>query len=144
MTRYAFLLFPLTAFGQLHLDSEKIPTPNIVGAGMNFQHAAKTKEAALWTFLGGGVATAILATSKDTKNGAAPWVVGGLTLGVSVGLTFHGLKWDRMAGGLLQSGYSPNYFYESIPDSIGDDPPRRYKLRDIIDGYRIHIPVRFR
>jgi hypothetical protein len=141
MTRYLLIMLPSMALGQWH----QLPPPvNIVGAGFNLEHAAKSKKAAVYTLLIGGGVTGILAASEGTKGTAAPWISGGLTLGASVALNLHGLRWEDRAADLWQCGYSPDALYESVPDSIGDDRPKRYRVPALIDGTKIHLPARMR
>jgi len=140
----AFSLFApsLKLSGQLNHDMP--PQMNVVGAGFNLEHAAQSKKAGTYALLAGGALTGILATARGTKDGAAPWITGGLTLGLGVSLNLHGLRWENRAADLWQCGYTPFALYETIPDSVGDDPPRRYRLPAMIDGTKIHVPARFR
>jgi len=128
-----------------HGVGHQMPPPvNIVGAGFNLEYATKAKRASLVALMVGGGVTAILSTSEGTRATAAPWVAGGMTLGLSVGLNLHGLKWEERAADLWQCGYSPDALYESVPDSIGDDRPRKYQVPALIDGTKIRLPARMR
>lgn len=120
------------------------PIENLVGAGFNIEYGAKSQKTALYTFLAGSAITTILAKSEGTKGSAAPWIVGGLTLGASVGIDLHGLKFSASGGRLLAMPYSPNEYYESIPDSVGQGELSRLKFSDYLRGERIHVPGRFR
>lgn len=136
----AFLL-PSRLCGQWH---QMPPPENLVGAGFNIEYGAKCQKTALYTFLAGSAITGILATAEGTKGTAAPWIAGGLTLGASVGINLHGLKFAASGGRLLAMPYSPHEWYESMPDSIGDGQLRRLGFSDYLHGERIHIPGRIR
>lgn len=120
------------------------PVENIVGAGMDLEGGSKDLRAAVWIYGIGTLATAILATNKDTRHTAAPWIAGGATLGLNMTFSLKGLKWMDRSGDLLQCGYSPKTLYESIPDSLGDDPPKRFRMPQMIDGTPIRPPGRFK
>ncbi len=138
----ALLLIASTCCAQF--GHEMPPPVNVVGAGFNLEHAAKSKEAAAWTFLAGSAATVALSQANGTKGTAAPWIAGTLTFGAAFAMNLHGLKWENRAADLWQCGYSPTHLYESVPDSLGDDPPMRYRVPAMINETKIHLPVRMR
>lgn len=148
MTRTLIALAAFLLFGpSLELCAQGIghtmpPPVNIVGAGFNLEYSAKQKKVSTWTLGLGTLATGILFGMDDTRNTAAPWVVGGLTAGVSMSFSLSGLKWQDRAADLWQCGYSPDYLYESVPDSVGDDPPRRYRVPRMINDTPIKLPAR--
>lgn len=141
MNRYLLILLPSIVLGQWH----QLPPPeNIVGAGFNIEYGSKCQKTAMFTFLAGSAITGILATAEGTKGTAAPWIAGGLTLGLSVGIDLHGMKFSASGGRLLAMPYSPNEWYETMPDSIGAGELRRYNFKDYLHGERIHVPGRIR
>jgi hypothetical protein len=137
------LLVPLPDLSA-QLNHDMPPPINVVGAGFNLDYSAKSKQAAWYTILGGGALTAILATAEGTRGTAAPWVAGGLTMGVGVSLNLHGLRWERRAAALWKCGYSPHTLYEMVPDSLGDNPPREFRIPRMIENTPIHLPARMR
>lgn len=138
----AILLMSSVCSAQLNHD---MPPPiNIVGAGFNLEYSAKVREAATWTLLAGTIATVALSQANGTKGSAAPWIAGTLTFGTAVTLNLHGLRWENRAADLWQCGYSPNHLYESIPDSLGMDPPKYYDMPRMINRTKIHLPARFK
>jgi hypothetical protein len=120
------------------------PIENLVGAGFNIEYGAKTQKTALYTLLAGSAITTILATSEGTKGTAAPWIAGGLTLGASVAIDLHGLKFSASGGRLLAMPYSPSEWYEQMPDSLGQGRLAKLKFKDYLHGERIHVPGRAR
>ena len=126
------------------LNHDRVPVVNIVGAGLDLQGAAEDAKVDLYATGIGTIATVLLATNKDTRHTAGPWIAGGLTLGVSFTFQLSSLKWMKRSASLLQCGYSPDYLYESIPDSLGDDPPRHYRMPRMIENTPIHLPARMR
>jgi hypothetical protein len=138
----ALLLMSSVCSAQLGHDMP--PPVNVIGAGFNLEHSAKVREAAAWTFLAGSLATAALSQANGTRDSAAPWIAGTLTFGLAFSLNLHGLRWENRAADLWQCGYAPDYLYEAIPDSVGMEPPRQYKVPRMIDGKKIHLPGKFR
>ena len=138
----AILLFASTCCAQF--GHEMPPPVNVVGAGFNLEHSAKSKEAAAWTFAAGVAVTAVLASAEGTKHTAAPWVSAGTFFTAAFSLNLHGLKWENRAADLWQCGYSPDHLYESIPDSLGAEPPRKYGVPAMINDTKIHLPGKFR
>lgn len=121
----------------------ELPPPiNIVGAGYNLEFASNQKKASVWTLGLGAFGTGLLFAMDDTRHTAAPWVVAGMTVGVSMTFSLSGLKWQGRSADLWKCGYSPVTLYESIPDSLGDDPPKRYLVPNMIDGTPIKLPAR--
>ena len=141
---FASLSAPLLKSHGQGLGHTLPPVVNLVGAGYNLEYSAKVKKAGIYTMIIGGGITGILANANGTRGTAAPWISSALTLGFGVGLNLHGLRWEDRAGDLLKCGYSPWKLYESIPDSVGSDPARRYDIPSMIDGNEIHIPGRWR
>lgn len=138
----AALLFSLSASAQLNHDLP--PAINLVGAGFNQEFAAQQRKVSVWTMGLGTLATGILLAMDDTRHTAAPLVVGTATVGVSMTFSLSGLKWMDRSADLLKCGYSPNALYEMVPDSIGDDRPRKMMLPDLIDGTPVKLPARMR
>ena len=135
---------PYPAYPYLGLGHSSPPVVNIVGAGLNLEGAAKDRRTGLWIALAGGALAAGMATNEDMADSPGPLVIGALTAVFSLSFTLSGLKWEDRAGDLLQCGYSPQYLYESVPDSVGSDPPRHYQLPAMIDNTPIRIPARFK
>lgn len=128
-----------------HGFGHQMPPPmNMVGAGFNLEHAAKSRKASTYAFMAGGAITGILATANGTKGTAAPWITGTLTMGLSLSLNLHGLRWEDRAADLWQCGYSPDQLWETIPDSLGQGELRKVSIPEMIDGTKIHVPARFR
>lgn len=138
----AFSLFVPSPELQAQQYHQLPPPVNIVGAGYNLEGAAKDHNIATWTAGIGLLSTGILIAMDDTRHTAAPWVVGGLTVGVSMTFSLSSGKWMNRAGDLWKCGYSPVTLYESIPDSLGDDPPKWYRIPNMIDGTPIKLPAR--
>jgi len=135
---------PYKAYPYLGLGHSTPPVVNIVGAGLNLEGAAKDRRTGLWIALAGGALAAGMATNEDMADSPGPLVIGALTAVLSLSFTLSGLKWEDRAGDLLQCGYSPQYLYESVPDSVGDDPPKHFTLPAMIDNTPIRIPARFK
>ena len=148
MTRTLIAIAAFQLFGhslELHAQGlgHSMPPPvNMVGAGFNLEYAAKQKKVSTWTLGLGAIGTGLLLALPDTRHTAAPWVLGGMTVGVSMTFSLSGLKWQDRAADLWQCGYSPDALYESVPDSIGDDRPRMYQIPALIDGTPIKVPAR--
>lgn len=128
----------------LQAQHDMPPPINIVGAGFNLEGAAKDKNIATWTAGIGLLSTGILIAMDDTRHTAAPWMVAGVTVGVSMTFNLRSGKWMNRAGDLWQCGYSPQTLYEQVPDSLGDAPPRRVNVPALIDGTKIRLPARMR
>ena len=126
--------------GQLNHDLP--PTVNLVGSGFNQEFATEQKKVSVWTLGLGSLATGILFAMDDTRSTTAPWMVAGVTVGVSMTFSLSGLKWQDRSADLLKCGYSPNTLYEMVPDSIGDVRPRKMMLPALIDGTPVKIPAR--
>ena len=128
-----------------HGFGHQMPPPiNMVGAGFNLEHAAVSRKAATYAFMAGGALTGILATANGTKGTAAPWITGSLTMGLSLSLNLHGLRWEDRAADLWQCGYSPDQLWETIPDSLGQGALRKVSIPRMIDGTKIRVPASFR
>jgi len=135
---------PYKAYPYLGLGHSTPPVCNVVGAGLNLEGAAKDRRTGLWIALAGGALAAGMASNEDMADSPGPLVIGALTAVFSLSFTLSGLKWEDRAGDLLQCGYSPQYLYESVPDSVGSDPPKRFTLPAMIDNTPIRIPARFK
>jgi hypothetical protein len=120
------------------------PPENIVGAGFNLEYGDKCQKAALYTLLAGSALTGILATAEGARGTAAPWIAGTVTLGASVSINLHGLKFSASGGRLLAMPYSPSEWYEQMPDSMGRGKLAKLKFKDYLHGERIHVPGRAR
>lgn len=141
----AIAAFLILGPAQAQRLSHDMPPPiNIVGAGFNLEGAAKDKNIATWTAGLGLLTTGILYGLEDTRHTAAPWVVGGLTVGVSMSFNLSSGKWMNRAGDLWQCGYNPQTLYEQVADSLGDAPPKRVNVPRLIDGTKIRLPARMR
>ena len=136
MTRTILALAAFQLFGPSFGQDYHVPPPpmNVIGAGYNMEYAAKVRHEAEMS----------LRMAGDTRNTAAPWIMGGVTCAAVFSLNLHSAKWENRAGDLWQCGYSPTTLYESIPDSIGPGELKRYRIPRMIDGNKVHMPARFR
>ena len=120
------------------------PQMNIVGAGFNGEHGAKMQRASIYTILAGAVMTGTILHVQDGDQGPAPLVMGGLFLGAAVHLNLRGLKWEQRSYKLMQMGYTPNEYYDTLPDSVSTGDRAKLGLKDYMGGTPIHVPARFK
>jgi len=147
MKQLTILLLFLTTFSKAQSTisiHEMLPMGNAVAAGNNNEYAARIKRTGIYTLLGGGAITLILSQAKDTKETAAPWVSGTVTFGTFIGLNLHSLSWEIAAAAHMQQAFLPYNYYEEFPDSVSNSPPKRFKMKNYVNGQKIHIPARMR
>lgn len=120
------------------------PQMNLVGAGFNGEHGIRLQRAGVYAILSGAAIAGAVVYAQDGDQGPAPIVIGGLLTGLGVHLNLRGLKWEQRSYHLMQMGYSPNEYYDTLPDSLSDKDRSRLGIRDYMDGTPIHVPARFR
>jgi len=140
----AIILFGHFVKLQAQLEHSLPPQMNLVGAGLNGEHGTKLQRASVYTFLAGAAITGMMVYAQDGEQSPGPLVLGGMFLGVGIHLNLRGLKWEQRAYRLQQMGYSPNQYYDTLPDSVSAGDRARLGLKDYMNGTPIHVPARFR
>lgn len=120
------------------------PQMNIVGAGFNGEHGAKLQRASIYTLITGVAIGGMIAAAQGDDLGPEPLIVGGLCVAGAVHLNLRGLKWEQRSYKLMQMGYTPNEYYDTLPDSVSAGDRAKLGLKDYMGGAPIHTPARFK
>jgi len=120
------------------------PQMNLVGAGFNGEHGAKLQRASIYTLISGVAIGGMLAAVQGDDLGPEPLIMGGLCVVGAVHLNLRGLKWEQRSYRLMQMGYTPNEYYDTLPDSVSAGDRAKLGIKDYMGGTPIHTPARFK